>query len=146
MVIALESFPRRRAGTHAQPLLRPLAPMLARFQDHTHIHWHAGALALLHTHSHTHAHTILCFKCVPSLLIINRLAGYSNHSKIRYGFVGYAEKVHVALGLEHGPQPLPSGAAGPCRVEPRRCPHRRCQLPPELSCHRPGPRQNRLKK
>lgn len=160
MVIALDSF---LTSAHAQSHTLSLTPGLF-----THTGAHSHSLAHMHTstcslapsslpHSHTHAHTVLCFKCTLSLLIINTLARYSNHSKIKYRYVGDEEKVHVALWPAGGPRPLrgkrrehsplgvprPGGATVPSSLP---------GLGPKSSSHRPpqgqlpGPKTELTKK
>lgn len=118
--------------------------------SHAHIPLHTGALPSCHSHAHTH--TTRCFKCTLSLLIINILASYSNHSKIKYGYVGEQGESACRSVTRGGPWPphgasheydllgVPRPSVPPSRVPPG--------LGPTLSLtgRHPGPKRKLTKK
>lgn len=144
-VIALDSFlahtPVPTPGlTHARSPLGLLTHTLARCCPVTHAgtltHTSTCTLApspSCHSHTHTHTHTIHCFKCTLSLLIINILASYSNHSKIKYGYVGEQGESACRSVTRSGPRPRPRPGADLVGVP-------RPSMPPSpRSPHRPSP-------
>lgn len=154
--------------THQRPRLVSHTRSPLGLFTHTGAHSHSLAHSYTHllahghpppccTHSHTHAHTVLCVKCTLSLLIINTLARYSNHSKIKYRYVGDEEKVHVDLWPAGGPWPLRGkrrehGPLGVPRPGGATVPSFLPGLGPKSSSHRPpqgqdpGPKTELTKK
>lgn len=164
MVIALDpsSLTRQRPRLVSHALAHPWACLHTLVPTHTHLHTHAPICSHTgtlpgHTHSHTHAHTVLCFECTLGLLIIDTLARYSNHSNVKYRYVGDEEKVHVDLRpagrprplrgkrREHGPlgAPRPGGATVPSLL-PGLGPKSSSHSPPRG--RHPGPKTELTKK